>query len=114
MILGRNPALWLGAVVALLNVAVVVFGVQLDAEQIAALNAAAVAVVALVANAGDPSTVPTFALRSTQPGPPGATTSSGTVGPSGPTATPSGDTAGASGGAMSAGGDGSPSGSGGA
>lgn len=108
MILGRNPGLWLGAIVALLNVLTIVFGAHLDAEQLAALNAAAVAIVALVANAGDPTTVPTFARRLTPPGPPAAITSSATVAPSGSMATPTADAAPSAGGAMSAGGDASP------
>lgn len=61
MILGRNPALWLALLAALLNCLVIVFGVQLTAEQIATLNAAFVAVIGFVANEKDPTTLPTFA-----------------------------------------------------
>ena len=62
MILGRNPALWLALLAALLNVVVIVFGVQLTSEQIATLNAAFVAVIGFVANEKDPTTLPTFAM----------------------------------------------------
>lgn len=61
MILGRNPALWLALVAAALNVIVVVFGIQLSAEQIATLNAFFVALIGFVANEKDPTTLPTFA-----------------------------------------------------
>lgn len=50
MILGRSPALILGLVAAILNVAVVVFGIDLSTTQLAALNAFAAAAVAVVAN----------------------------------------------------------------
>ncbi len=62
MILGRNPALWLALLAAALNVAVVVFGVQLTMEQIAVLNAFFVAIIGFVANEKDPTTLPTFAM----------------------------------------------------
>jgi len=62
MILGRNPALWLGAIQALLNVAVVVFSVPLDVNQVAALNLAAAAIVGIVANSQTPGTAATFAI----------------------------------------------------
>ena len=62
MILGRNPALWLAVLAAGLNVLVIVFGVQLTAEQLAALNAFLVAFIGFVANEKDPTTLPTFAL----------------------------------------------------
>ena len=61
VILGRSPALWYALVVAALNAGVVVFGVQLTAEQLAALNAFALAILGVIANESDPSTVPTFA-----------------------------------------------------
>lgn len=67
MILGRSPALWIAAVAAILNVAVIVFGVSLTAEGIAALNAAAIALIGLVANATDPTTAPTFAMTTKAP-----------------------------------------------
>ena len=50
MILGRSTALYLGLVAAVLNAAVVVLNVQLDTTQLAALNALAAAIVAIVAN----------------------------------------------------------------
>lgn len=62
MILGRNPALWLALIAAALNVIVVVFGIQLSAEQIATLNAFFVALIGFVANEKDPTTLPTFAM----------------------------------------------------
>jgi uncharacterized membrane protein len=67
MILGRNPALWLAVVAATLNAAVVVFGIQLTAPQLAALNALAIAVVGVVANETDPTTVATLAPTTSPP-----------------------------------------------
>jgi len=60
MILGRNPALWAALVAAILNVLVVVVGVPLTIDGIAALNGLALVVIGLVANISDPSTGPTF------------------------------------------------------
>jgi hypothetical protein len=65
MILGRSPALWLGAIQALLNVLVVVFGVSLTIDQLAALNIAAGAVVGIVANESAAGTVGTFEASKT-------------------------------------------------
>ena len=65
MIAGRNPALWLGLVGAILNVAVVVLGVQLTTDQLVAINALAFAIVGVIANEKDPTTVGTFALTTT-------------------------------------------------
>lgn len=69
MILGRNPGLWAGLVQAGINLVaafiVVHQGTDLTAAEAAVLiaaNAFGAAIVAVVANAGDPSTVPTFAL----------------------------------------------------
>lgn len=67
MILGRNPALWLGLVAAILNTLVVVLNIQLTAEQLVSLNALAFAVVAVVANESDPTTAGTFALTTKAP-----------------------------------------------
>lgn len=67
MILGRNPALWLGVIASLLNVAVVVFGVPLTVEGLAAMNGAALAIVGLVANVSDPTALATFAKSVTRP-----------------------------------------------
>lgn len=78
MILGRNPALWLALLAAALNVAVVVFGVQLTMEQIAVLNAFFVAIIGFVANEKDPTTLPTFALTTSADKRAGDTSSSGT------------------------------------
>lgn len=61
MILGRSPALWLGFVTAGLNVLVVVFGIRLDAIQLAGLNVFFGALIGIVANETDPTTVPTLA-----------------------------------------------------
>ena len=63
MILGRNPALFLGLVAALLDVLVIVFGVALSAEGLAAINALAAIVIAIVANSQTPGAVPTLSLR---------------------------------------------------
>lgn len=65
MILGRNPALWLALVGAVLNVAVIVLGVQLTTDQMVALNALAFALVGVIANEKDPTTVGTFAMTTT-------------------------------------------------
>lgn len=67
MILGRSRALWLSLVTALLNVAVVVFGINLDPNQIAALNVAAVAIIGVIANSDDPTTAGLFALTTKPP-----------------------------------------------
>ena len=67
LILGRSPALWLALVAALLNALVIVAGVKLSAEQIAALNIAAAAIVGVVANESDPTTAPTFSTQTTAP-----------------------------------------------
>lgn len=74
MILGRNPALWLGLIAALLNVAVGVFGINLTADQLIQLNALAFAVIAVIANEKDPSTAGTFALTTKAPNVPPNTT----------------------------------------
>jgi anti-sigma-K factor RskA len=65
VILGRNPALWLGAVAAVLNVAVVVFGIALTVDQLAALNVAAGAIIGVVANESAAGTVGTFEASKT-------------------------------------------------
>ena len=70
MILGRSPALWLALVAAGLNVAVVVFGVHLTAEQLATLNGFAIALIGVVANESDPSTAATFSFATTRPAAP--------------------------------------------
>jgi hypothetical protein len=61
VILGRNAGLWVAAIGTILNVLVVVFDVPLTLAGLAALNAAALAVVGLIANAADPTTSATFA-----------------------------------------------------
>ena len=61
MILGRNTGMWTALVAAILNVAVVVFGVDITIDALAALNIAAAAVVGIVANESAKGTVPTFA-----------------------------------------------------
>ena len=63
MILGRNPALWLALVAAALNVLVIVFGVALASDQLAALNVLAGVVVGILANSQTAEAVPTFAAR---------------------------------------------------
>ncbi len=50
MILGRSPSTVLALIQAALNVVVVVLGVQLTAEQIAALNAFGAALITVIAN----------------------------------------------------------------
>jgi uncharacterized membrane protein len=67
MILGRNPALWLALVGAILNVSVGVFGITLTVDQLIQLNALAFAIVGILANAADPTTVGTFALTTKAP-----------------------------------------------
>ncbi len=68
MILGRNAGLWAALVQAALNVAaagvIVATGQDLSPAAVglfAAVNALGLAVVGLLANGSDPSTVPTFA-----------------------------------------------------
>ncbi len=102
MILGRNPALWLAVVAAALNVAVIVLGLQLTAEQLAALNALAVALVGFVANEKDPTTLPTFALatgdrRAAAPGSSSSAAASSSTAGGAATGSPSGPGAGAGG-----------------
>ena len=70
MILGRSPALWLALVAAGLNVAVVVFGFHLTAEQLATLNGFAIAFIGVVANESDPTTAATFSMATTRPAAP--------------------------------------------
>jgi len=67
MILGRNPALWLALVAAVLNVAVSVFGIVLTTDQLLTVNALAFALVGVLANSADPTTVGTFALTTKPP-----------------------------------------------
>lgn len=71
MILNRNGGLWTGLFAAALNVAVIVFGIHLTPEGLAALNAFALAVVGLVANASDPTTAGVLGARPTTPSAPG-------------------------------------------
>ena len=77
MILGRNPGLILAVVAAALNVAVVVLGIHLNADQLASLNALAVAVVGVVANEADPTTAGTLAPTTKAPPATAQTPSSG-------------------------------------
>lgn len=63
MILNRNAGLFTGLFAAALNVAVIVLGVHITPEGIAALNAFALALVALVANASDPTTAGVLGAR---------------------------------------------------
>ena len=70
MILGRSSALWLGLVAAVLNVAVLVFGIHLSSDQLVALNALAFAVVGVIANESNPTTAGTFAMTTKAPAAP--------------------------------------------
>ena len=63
MLLGRNVALWLGLVQAILSVLVGVVGVALTLQQVALIEALASAIIAILANANTPGAVPTFSLR---------------------------------------------------
>lgn len=67
MILGRSRLLWMGLATAILNGAVVVFGVPLTGEQVAAINAVVVAILGILANEADPTTAGTFALTTKAP-----------------------------------------------
>lgn len=91
MILGRNPALWAGLVAALLNVAVIVFGIPLSTEGVAALNGLAIAFIAVLANSADPTTQPTFAPTFAAPTSESPLSSSATGSSSGVTGPPSAD-----------------------
>jgi fructose-specific component phosphotransferase system IIB-like protein len=83
MILGRNPALWLALITAALNALVIVFGVSLSGEQMAALNGLAIAIIGVVANEADPTTLPTLARSTTAPTMPAAPLTSETASSSG-------------------------------
>lgn len=81
MILGRNAGLWAGLVQAGLNlVAAIIVAVTntpmsaADVAAFAAANSFGLVVVALIANASDPSTVPTFALTTQPPAAAGGAT----------------------------------------
>jgi hypothetical protein len=62
MILGRNPALFLALVQAVLGL-LLAFGVPITLQQLGAIEAVASVIVGLVANSATPGTVPTFSLR---------------------------------------------------
>jgi uncharacterized membrane protein len=74
VILNRNGGLFTGLFAAALNVAVIVFGFHLTPEALGALNAFALALVALIANADDPTTAgvlgPRIVTPPTAPNPP--------------------------------------------
>lgn len=94
MILGRNPALFVGLGQAALNVIAAILVVATnqpispaEAALFAAVNAFLIALVAVIANEADPTTVGTFALTTHAPG----TDGSGPIGTSatiGPTTDP--------------------------
>jgi uncharacterized membrane protein len=67
MILGRRRSLWLSLVATVLNVSVVVFNVHLDVNQLASLNALAIAVIGVIANEDDPTSAGTFAFTTKAP-----------------------------------------------
>jgi hypothetical protein len=67
MILGRTTALWLALVTATLNVAVSVFSVGFTIDQLAVLNAFAVAVIGVIANEQNPTSAGTFELTTKAP-----------------------------------------------
>ena len=70
MILGRNPALFAGLIQALINVVVAigaVLGTPIDGALVAALNSVGIAIIAVLANEADPSTLSTFAPSITPP-----------------------------------------------
>ncbi len=65
MILGRNRALWVALLGAFLNAVVVLGIIRLTSDQIASIDALGLAIIGIIANASDPTTVPTFALTRT-------------------------------------------------
>lgn len=67
MILGRTSALWLALVTASLNVAVSVFSIGFTTDQLAVLNAFAVALIGVIANEQNPTSAGTFALTTKAP-----------------------------------------------
>lgn len=67
MIFGRAKSLWLALVAAVLNTLVVLQVVTLTLEQLAALNALAVAVIGIVANEENPTTAGTFEFTTKAP-----------------------------------------------
>jgi uncharacterized membrane protein len=84
MILGRNPALWLGLATAVLAAAVVVFGVALSTIQVETIMAVVSAIIGIVANEADPTTAGTLAFTTKAPQLT-ATTPSGTASSTTPT-----------------------------
>lgn len=107
MILGRNAGLWAALVQSGLNVAAAIIVVATnqplspaDVALFAALNAMGLAIVGVIANVADPTTLPTFAMTTS---PPVAAGFGGTTAlPTGsPTADPSGATPPAPGGGPS-------------
>ncbi len=62
MILGRNRALWVALLGAVLNAIVVLGVLNLTSDQIASLDGLGLALIGIIANASDPTTAPTFAL----------------------------------------------------
>ncbi len=67
MILGRNPALWLGLLQALLNALVALNVVTFTLEQLTTLNIFGGALVGIIANSADPTTAGTFSLTTKAP-----------------------------------------------
>lgn len=67
MILGRSSALWLALVTAALNVAVSIFHIEFTLDQLAVLNAFAVALIGIIANETNPTTAGTFAMTTKAP-----------------------------------------------
>jgi hypothetical protein len=62
MILGRNPALLLALVQAVLGL-LLAFGAPISLQQLGAIEAIASCIVGVLANSATPGTVPTFSTR---------------------------------------------------
>lgn len=69
MILGRSPVLWYALLVAAVNVAIVLGVVHLDDSQLGAIDAAALALLGVIANERDPLSVGTLAMTIHAPAP---------------------------------------------
>jgi hypothetical protein len=69
VLLGRNIALWLGLVQAVLSLALL-FGAPLTLPQVGAIEALAAVLIGIVANVNTPGALPTFSLRTKPDGSP--------------------------------------------
>lgn len=64
---GRATTLWVSLVAGALNLAVVVFRVPLDADQVIAINGFALILIGILANEENPTTAGTFSATTETP-----------------------------------------------